>query len=784
MPPRTAHICDQRDAVSAMAAETLPPHVQPAVEAHLTTCESCRALYRHQTIKRFPRFRGYTILTELGRGGFGVVYKALHHGKGRVEALKVLFSKTSLREAYFENEVRLVAQLRHPNIATLYEAHLSTPPMYYTMEYVAGQHLDNYLRHARPSLEERIDIIRTVAGAVGYAHGKGVVHRDLKPQNIIIDDEQQPRIIDFGISRRIELSQEGPDAARSEGALGTFGYMPPEQIAGEPVDARADIYGLGALLFHVITGQPARFVTDHQRLTALLDEWEVSRAADLGGIIARCVRSAPAERYQSCGELVADLDNYLAGRPVRARVDLTPGYQVARYAAVLVRNYPRSMQMAATALVAVVLTGILWGMCAHWVAPPPVSDGVALVAVKPSTIQAFASEAPSVEIPGLEVRNRKSWRLLYGRLMESLAAADAQPRAVVWDYFFPDAQPEYDAGFVRGVKALTAPVVVGVKAIDINGEPELSPAIRDAVHGWGLLHATRPGYLANRIIMPLAVQRGFNDPVPTLAVRAFAAANYADSDARLRLAPSHLELRYARRDVATGQPRWRQQVTRLPLFEVVAAGERGGDLHADDRVVHTRVATDGVDDWSAQAIALEDVLTASAAERRQWFSGRVVLVGQMIPPFDLHALRDGRVVFGVAVQAQALQSLIAEALVQRVSRAGLTWRACLWCALGALLGGLLRAGARWPTRVVATICLALSGLSLAGVAVLVPQVGSAGMLEVVIAAGALLAAGPLSVLVRNLHERQTRLTPGPVWAEALSGASTTVRVPSPSGSGD
>lgn len=225
-----------------------------------------------------------------------MVYKVIHHAKERVEALKVLFGKTPIRAAYFQNEVHLIAKLRHANIATLYEAHLGTPP-YYTMEFVEGEQLDDYVRSRHLPLVDRIQLVKTVAEAVGYAHEQGVVHRDIKPQNILIGTDGQPHIIDFGIAKKLvlrEVSEDDPPSS-PEGVMGTFGYIAPEQIAGEQVDERADIYALGALLYHCITGDPAKFANCSERLTQILYERQVTRAADLAAIIARCVHPVPEE---------------------------------------------------------------------------------------------------------------------------------------------------------------------------------------------------------------------------------------------------------------------------------------------------------------------------------------------------------------------------------------------------------------------------------------------------------------------------------------------------------
>ncbi|MBU0618467.1 MAG: protein kinase, partial [Planctomycetes bacterium] len=181
MPDDRPEPCPQHELIEAFAHDKLDDVQRREAESVLQESEPCRELFRQLTAGRYPRLPNYTIIGQVGKGGFGVVYKAIHHAKERTEALKVLFSKTPLLTEYFQDEVHLIARLRHANIATLYDAQLSTPPLYYTMEFVEGERLSEYLKRGDVSLAERIDIIKSVARAVGYAHTQGVVHRDLKP---------------------------------------------------------------------------------------------------------------------------------------------------------------------------------------------------------------------------------------------------------------------------------------------------------------------------------------------------------------------------------------------------------------------------------------------------------------------------------------------------------------------------------------------------------------------------------------------------------------------------
>ncbi|MCK4340920.1 MAG: protein kinase [Phycisphaerae bacterium] len=782
MPTRTAQPCPRRDAIKALAADDLTEQERSEAEEHLGHCESCRALFRQLTADRFPKFRGYTILAEIDRGGFGIVYKAFHHGKARVEALKVLFGQTALREAYFENEVHLVAKLRHPNIATLYEAHLSTPPLYYAMEFVAGRQLDDYFRSREVVLEERIEIIKTVAGAIEYAHQEGVIHRDLKPQNILIDAHGQAHIVDFGISKKLGLAAEGEagdeGAAGSPGGLvGTFGYIAPEQLAGQKVDERADVYGLGALLFHVITGQPARFATQVERLTKMFRERRISRADDLAAIIACAVHPEPEQRYPHCMAMVADLDNYLAGREVRARLNPSLGYRVARIATVVLRNHLRPVQVTMTVVLVCLLTLLYWRLDTRWQNIGQTTGKTSLVAFMPSTLAAIRAGRIGGDLPGLTLGNSKSWRLLYGRLLEVLA--DADPSVVVFDYYFPDCHPEYDAAFIRGIQTLKAPVVVGSKEFDVNGEPVLCPDIRAAVHGWGSLYSKPLKYLPDEVLIPMAVQRGFNPLIPSLAVAGLAASQFPDCDLELSIEGDVLELRYLKRRRAEKEYRYKRQTSEIPIFDITEAEPGDVGLMSGDTLVRSCFPLTNVSDWHRAAIPFEHILTADAEQRRKWFSGRVVLIGKMMPPFDRHKLRSGEEVFGCQVQALLLDAAIANTHTHRLGSVWLTLRVCLWCVLGAILANIIPVRETWSLRGVMIVGAALFAAGITLLLLVPVHVTDRWSSEAVIGVSILLTISGPTLVLKLLHRRQLHLTPGTVWSVEGTTAPTTMLTATP-----
>lgn len=779
MPSRPAQACGQQDAVEALAAGRLSAEARPRIEKHLEECAACRTVYRWLTADRFPEFPGYTILKEIGRGGFGRVYKAFHQGKARVEALKVLSSTTPLREAYFANEVHLIAQLRHANIATLYEAHLDAPPLHYSMEYVEGQNLDGYCRDRPVSLDERIQIVKAVAAAVGYAHGVGVIHRDLKPQNILIDGDGQPRVVDFGISKKLAAQADGADGAArpSEGVVGTYGYVAPEQIAGQPVDGRADVYGLGVLLFHLITGQPARFVTQFGELRRILKERRVSRADDLAAIIACAAHALPEQRYTSCAALVQDLDNYLAGREIAARRDAPPGYRLARMAALVVRNHPAPVQVATAVLVVVLVSAALWVGQARWQMAAGAPGNTVLVGFSPATVAAVRAGEIGADLPELDAGNSKSWRLLHGRLLARLAPAC--PQVVVFDYFFPDCHANFDAEFIRGIRALEAPVVVGARDLDINGEPVLCPELRAELHGWGVLHSQAPNYLERELLVPVAVRRGFNPLTPALALVAYAAARAPDSQPDLGLGQGRLQVRYRKQRTVPGQSRWQDFVDEVPVYGTDSPAKDQEGLAAGDEVVLAAFPLDEVERWRGETVPYEAVLRADEAQLREWFAGRAVLVGQVFPGRDQHRLLSGSTVFGCELQAEVLDALLAERHVQRVDRLGLVLRVGAWCVLGMLLAALVPPLMTRALRTAAAIGVGVLLVALFLAFQVSLSVTAPWAVEATIGGCAVAAAGVPGLLLKLLHHRQHHLTAAPMWPLSGTGGSTTIVVGTP-----
>lgn len=271
----------------------------------------------------------YLIRYEIGRGGMGVVYKAFHQGLNRIVALKCLrlgeFANPHDVQR-FQAEAQAAARLDHPNIVPVFEVGIQAGLHFYAMGFVDGETLSSKLRQGPWLPRDGALLTETLARAVGYAHEQGVIHRDLKPGNILIDAAKQPRITDFGLAK---LAEADGNITLTGDVLGTPKYAPPEQLAGQihEVSFASDIYSLGAILYCLLTGRPpfeAATVQETMQQVQNCEPVPPSRLnpmvpKDLETICLKCLQKAPHRRYGSAQNLAEDLRRYLDGQPIMAR---------------------------------------------------------------------------------------------------------------------------------------------------------------------------------------------------------------------------------------------------------------------------------------------------------------------------------------------------------------------------------------------------------------------------------------------------------------------------------
>lgn len=269
-------------------------------------------------LKRLGRYR---LLVELGRGAMGIVYRAQDPSLNRTVAVKsiILMDDPATRsdyEARFLQEAKAAGGLNHPNLVTIHDVGREGDVAYMAMELLEGTELRALMARGRVPLPFALDVVAQAADGLAHAHEHGVVHRDIKPGNIMVVHDRIAKIMDFGIAR-----VRASDVKTQTGAiLGSPRYMSPEQVTGQPADLRSDIFSLGVVLYEVVTGEPpftAPTVTQlmHQIATATPRPPSASNPAVpamLDLIVARALQKQPAERYQSAAELASDLRTCLA----------------------------------------------------------------------------------------------------------------------------------------------------------------------------------------------------------------------------------------------------------------------------------------------------------------------------------------------------------------------------------------------------------------------------------------------------------------------------------------
>jgi len=327
------------------------------------------------------QFGAYEIVSELGRGGMGVVYKARQPRLNRFVALKILLAgplASRTQTERFRKEAEITARLRHPGIVQIHDVGKVGEHDYFTMDFVEGTPLNMLIRRRQVPIRRAVEIAREVAEALHHAHQRGAVHRDVKPANLIINGKGSPVLTDFGLARDMD-EDEAHRLTNSGSVVGTPYYMAPEQARGErdQISGWTDVYALGVVLYECLTYRVPFRAKTHLELTKKIlheqpqppSQIEPAIELELEGIVLKAMAKSPAERYPTAEAMAQDLANFLEGRPTS--VGATKGQRVIRE----IRR--RSAWISGAVIGLVLVLGGVWAVAASLSQtsddpPPPV----------------------------------------------------------------------------------------------------------------------------------------------------------------------------------------------------------------------------------------------------------------------------------------------------------------------------------------------------------------------------------------------------------------------------
>ncbi len=299
------------------------------------SCESVAA-------RPVPEVRGYVLEEVIGRGGAGVVWRGVQEGTLREVAVKFLgpWQVRGLGELRFLREAEIAGGLEHENIVRVFDSGESASGLWLAMELVGGATLDGWVEGEDPPLRRRMEVFAGICAGVRHAHQRGVIHRDLKPGNVLMATDGTPKVADFGLARRVDGESLEVTLTRDGDVFGSLAWMAPEQVAGkwEEVDVLSDVYALGVLLYSVVAGRPpvdpglapaALAAAIRSGEHPLLRRVRPGTPRDIETIVERCMAVEKGRRYQSVAEVEEEVRRWLRGDPIRARA-ASPIYWVGK----------------------------------------------------------------------------------------------------------------------------------------------------------------------------------------------------------------------------------------------------------------------------------------------------------------------------------------------------------------------------------------------------------------------------------------------------------------------
>ncbi|WP_428305569.1 protein kinase domain-containing protein [Lacipirellula sp.] len=385
---------------------------------------------------RIPkRIASYEILAEIGRGGMGVVYKAEDPRLKRNVALKVILAgghAGDVELARFQIEAESVARLKHHTFVQIYEVGSDEGLPFLALEYCGGGSLEDRIDESPLAPRESAELVAKLAEAMEYAHKAGVIHRDLKPGNVLFDENGEPKITDFGLAKKVG---EDDSHTRTVSVMGSLGYMSPEQASGHTREATpaVDVYALGAILYRLLAGKtPFEGSSTAESLQLVINGVPVpirrlrpSCSRDLETICLKCLEKSPANRYQTAAELADDLRRFLKGEPITARA-ATPFEQLVSWAR---RNpLPSTIAVGGVVMLALLAGAMAWTTYRNY-----------------QVIEAIQHHE-------MRVQDLRAQILFLDEVLTnscSLAAATGEPR---WEERYRRVLPELDAAIAQAIE--------------------------------------------------------------------------------------------------------------------------------------------------------------------------------------------------------------------------------------------------------------------------------------------------------------------------------------------